>query len=81
MTPLSPPVTPSNLKHTFKPSPEAQTYLHTPPYTPPPYTAEVTPPTDDFKRLSVEVDQHSRLLSDNELSYFLPSRQDGVNDM
>ena len=38
-----------------------------------------TPALEAFKRLSF--DQSDRSLSENELSYYLPSRADGVNDM
>ncbi|KAL7422831.1 hypothetical protein Q5752_002127 [Cryptotrichosporon argae] len=48
--------------------------LPTPPITPSVDTTFL-PPVDAEKKV------HSRLLSDNELSYFLPSRAEGVNDM
>lgn len=55
-----------------------QHFLPTPPYTPEP-SLNSSPPKDESKRLSIE--GSSRLLSENELSYYLPSRADGVNDM
>jgi len=82
---LTPPVTPVS---TEKPSastpafPSASKYLRRAYLPTPPYTPEYrisSPPVDDFKRLSVE--ESTRPLSENELSYYLPCRADGVNDM
>ncbi len=53
------------------------THLPTPPYTPERPTT--SPLSENLKRLSFE--ELSRPLSENELSYYLPSRADGVNDM
>jgi hypothetical protein len=59
--------------------------LITPPYTPLREGREKR--WGSFDRLSLEDEEvkpssaDSRKLSDNELSYFLPSRADGVNDM
>ena len=58
----------------------------TPPDTPSPRVSldSYPSPSVDFARLDLAAKARTtkeRQLSDNELSYYLPSRQDGVNDM
>jgi len=86
--PLTPP--PSRLSSPVHLTPTKCRIHANAPFTPP-YTPESVSDEIKFHRLSVEStsswvsDDHAaesaRPLSDNELSYFLPSRADGVNDM
>ena len=93
---LSPPVTPQLNGSPFlaKPSTPLQsirrpTSLLTPPITPFGDSFKLSSdepqsiPSHQFERLTVtpKLGEDKRPLSDNELSYFLPSRADGVNDM
>ncbi|ORY31224.1 hypothetical protein BCR39DRAFT_526980 [Naematelia encephala] len=66
--PVTPPFTPLL---NDKQAPQSRTFLLTPPDT----------PALDASVRRLSVDGQSRPMSDNELSYYLPSRQDGVNDM
>jgi len=90
MSVLTPPLTPGELRLSPPTTPFKAAFtsaLQTPPDTPAGSDLEL-------KRLSIasatssssssspgKATETSRPLSDNELSYFLPSRADGVNDM
>ena len=86
--PMTPPQSPGSVSSsclTPVKAPSRTNSLPTPPFTP-----DVTKGELNFHRLSIDSDEwvsteivseSKRPLSDNELSYFLPSRADGVNDM
>lgn len=70
----TPPATPSLNGGGFKLSPLDTTCTALPPF------SAMTPTAANVKRRG-DVGTHMRQLSSNELSYYLPSRSDGVNDM